>query len=65
MRTVVLGERPVEVEHLIKRRRELGQDLFDEVWEGDYHLVPGPSPTHGVIDAALTVLLARGPALRV
>jgi hypothetical protein len=57
MRTVVLGERPVEVEHLIKRRRELGQDLFDEVWEGDYHVVPAPLPRHGTTERQLTALL--------
>jgi Uma2 family endonuclease len=58
MRTVFVGDRPPELEDLIERRRKLGQDLFDEVWEGEYHLVPGPSPAHGVVDAQLTVLLA-------
>jgi hypothetical protein len=31
MRTVVVGERPPELEALIQRRRQLGQDLYDEV----------------------------------
>jgi Uma2 family endonuclease len=57
MRTVVLGERPVEVEHLLKRRRELGQDLFDEVWEGDYHIVPVARGRHGFLEDELASAL--------
>jgi len=36
---VVLGERP-ETTELIERRRRLGQDRSDEVWEGVYHVAP-------------------------
>ena len=35
MRTVILGERPKELEALIESRRATGADLYDEVWEGD------------------------------
>jgi hypothetical protein len=38
VRTVVLGPRRPELEALLERRRALGQDLFDEVWAGDYHM---------------------------
>ena len=30
----------VELEELIARRRALGQDGMDEVWEGEYHVAP-------------------------
>ena len=57
MRTVVLGERPVELEELIARRRALGQDAFDEVWEGEYHVAPHAHSRHGLIAHRLAVLL--------
>lgn len=50
VRTVVLEPLPAEIEQLLARRRELGQDRHDEVWEGEYHMVPGPHPRHGVVD---------------
>lgn len=31
---------------LIAQRRSLGQDRFDEVWEGDYVMSPSPSHSH-------------------
>jgi Uma2 family endonuclease len=57
MRTVILGEQPSEIEALIERRRALGQDRFDEVWDGDYHMNPVPHVWHGYIDAKLGSLL--------
>ncbi len=57
MRTVVLGDRPVELEELISRRRALGQDGFDEVWEGEYHVAPHAHSHHGLIAHRLAVLL--------
>ncbi|MGH8929470.1 MAG: hypothetical protein ACRDZO_02230 [Egibacteraceae bacterium] len=47
VRTVIAGKRPPEIESWLERRRALGQDLFDEVWEGDYHVGPAP---HGLVD---------------
>ena len=67
MRTVVLGDRPVELEELIARRRALGQDGFDEVWEGEYHVAPHAHSRHGLIDDELAALLrpfARRAGLR-
>ena len=63
MTTVVLGPRPPEIEAWLERRRELGQDLFDEVWEGEYVVVPGPAPGHGLLDQQIAVLLHQ-PARR-
>ncbi len=57
MKTVVLGPRPVEVQNLIERRHALGIDLFDEVWDGSYHVAPAANAAHGYIDDVLAVLL--------
>jgi Uma2 family endonuclease len=61
MPTLVLGSPPPELEALLERRRRAGADRFDEVWEGVYHMVPGPSHAHGRIEAHLLALL-RPPA---
>ena len=58
MRTVVLGARPPELVRLIEGRRRHGQDLHDEVWNGEYHMVPGPSARHGRVDRELALVLA-------
>jgi len=57
MPTLVLDPQPVEVASLIERRRKLGQDLFDEVWEGVLHMNPAPRGRHGVLETQLAVLL--------
>jgi Uma2 family endonuclease len=57
VRTVVLGQRPRELDEFIARRQALGQDLYDEVWEGEYHVAPGPSAEHGRVDDELSALL--------
>jgi Uma2 family endonuclease len=62
VKTVVLGPPPAELEALIARRRKLGVDLFDEVWEGSYHMVPAPHPAHGYVESQLAVLLAPAAA---
>ncbi len=53
MTTVVLGERPAELDQWLDRRRSLGQDRYDEVWEGELHVVPGPSIEHAQVDGDL------------
>jgi hypothetical protein len=60
--TLVLGDPPPELEALIERRRRAGADRFDEVWEGVYHVVPGPSHAHASIEWQLAGLLS--PAAR-
>ena len=57
MRTVVLGDRPLELEQLIERRRTLGLDRYDEVREGDYHVAPHSHAHHGQIDRQLARIL--------
>ena len=53
----MLGPQPAEVRALIERRRALGIDIFDEVWEGSYHVAPAPSAAHAYLDDVLAVLL--------
>ena len=57
MRTVVLGPLPAELAELVERRRQTGVDLFDEVWEGEYHMVPAPNAAHAVLDAEVSAVL--------
>ncbi len=59
MTTVFLGERPKEVQDWLERRRELGQDRYDEVWEGEYHVAPGPHGWHASVDDQITRCLGR------
>ena len=53
----MLEPKPAEFEALLERRRALGQDLYDEVWEGDYHMAPAPHSSHGYVGGQLAVLL--------
>ena len=62
MKTVVLGEPPAAIEEFLSRRRAAGQDLFDEVWEGEYHVAPASQSWHGYVDNVLAELL--GPPAR-
>jgi Uma2 family endonuclease len=61
MPTLVRDPRPAEFEALLERRRRLGQDRFDEVWEGVLHMNPAPSGRHARVEAQLLVLL-QAPA---
>jgi hypothetical protein len=56
MRTVVIGSNP-DVEAVIARRHALGIDRYDEIWEGDYHMAPGPGGPLAVLDHALALFL--------
>ncbi len=62
MKTVILGERPPELTELIERRRRLGLDLHDEVWEGSYHMAPAASARHAYLDQVIAELI--GPLAR-
>ena len=57
MSTVVLGERPAELEALLARRRALGLDGHDEVWEGVYHVAAPAHSDHGIVEAGLVAAL--------
>jgi len=62
VRTVLLGDRPVEVEEWLQTRRKRGVDLFDEMWEGEYHVAPAAHSSHGDLDQQLAEVL--GPSAR-
>ncbi len=57
MPTLVLDPAPTEIEALLERRRRLGLDHHDEVWEGTYRMTPPPSFAHQRIAEQLAALL--------
>lgn len=57
MRTVVFDPPPPPVAEWLEQRRALGQDRFDEVWEGEYHVAPAPREAHADLDDQLAALL--------
>ena len=57
MKTVILGPQPPAIAAFLARRHALDQDRSDEVWEGDYHVVPAPHAWHAYIDKRLGRLL--------
>jgi Uma2 family endonuclease len=61
MRTLFVDPPPV-VEDLIAQRHALGQDLYDEVWEGEYHVAAAPTGKHADVQAQLIEVL--GPMAR-
>lgn len=46
MPTLVMDPQPAEIEALVERRRQLGLDRWDEVWEGVLHMNPPPGYAH-------------------
>ncbi len=62
MTTIVRGPCPPELEAWLKRRRRLGQDRRDEVWEGRHVVAPDPHSNHGDVQITLGVLLKRAAA---
>jgi Uma2 family endonuclease len=62
MPTLVMDPAPAEIDALIERRRRLGLDHRDEIWDGVYRMNPPPSHEHQVILQRLAELL--GPLAR-
>jgi Uma2 family endonuclease len=56
MPTVILDPLPVEIDELLERRKQLGLDHADEMWEGVLHVNPAPHGRHGLILQQLAVL---------
>lgn len=49
-------------DELIARRRELGIDTYDEMWNGVYHVTPAGNGEHGALQIGLgAVLRDAGP----
>ena len=57
MPTVIPDPPPAEIEVVLERRRRLGLDRRDEVWEGVLHVAPSPLRRHAVLQAQLLELL--------
>jgi Uma2 family endonuclease len=53
MRAVIVDPSQQEIE----KRRRLGLDRFDEMWEGVYHMVPAPEHEHQRVVQKLVVFL--------
>lgn len=49
--TSVMGrtEEVPELRELLERRRNLGLDTHDEIWNGTYVIMPNPAPEHGEV----------------
>jgi len=56
MRTLVPSDRP-EIEEFLARRRALGQDSRDEMWEGTYHMAPEASAAHAFVQWEMAAVL--------
>jgi Uma2 family endonuclease len=53
--------------HLLEERRRLGVDRWDEVWNGELHMVPPPAERHQSLGSRLIEVLgplARGRGLK-
>lgn len=61
MSTLIVGDEP-EISEWLDRRRALGQDGLNEVWDGVYHVAPNATSEHG--QAALQILIALEPRAR-
>jgi Uma2 family endonuclease len=57
MPTLILDPAPHQLEELLEQRRRMGADRHDEIWEGVYHMVPGPNAPHSFIAHQVSVLL--------
>jgi Uma2 family endonuclease len=62
MRTLVCDPPPADLEAFLERRKKLGQDRHDEVWEGVLHIMPFASGEHSYIAHQLAVIF--GPLAR-
>jgi Uma2 family endonuclease len=58
MRTLFVTDPPPVVDDWLTCRHALGQDLFDEVWEGEYHVAASRTGRHADIQVQLVRILA-------
>jgi Uma2 family endonuclease len=61
MRTLLPDPAPAEIEAVLERRRQIGADRHDEVWDGVLHMAPAAHGRHHLVQQQLAVLL-DGPA---
>lgn len=49
---------------MLAERHRLDQDRLDEVWQGEYHVVPGPHSNHGRLVVELVLSLQPSASTR-
>ncbi len=57
MRTLVLDPSVAGIDELLERRRRLGQDRHDEVWDGVLHVSPYASGRHADIQIQVATIM--------
>lgn len=57
MRTLFVSD-PPEIVAIRERRKALGQDRYDEVWEGVYHVAPEAHGRHGLTQVSVSLSLS-------
>lgn len=61
MTVTILGDQP-EITTWLQRRQALGQDRYDEMWEGNYHVAPMARLEHAYV--ITEIMLALGEPAR-
>jgi len=67
MPVLVSDPLPIELRTLLERRRAIGADRHDEMWQGVLHMAPAPQRRHAEVQAQLLARLdspARAAGLR-
>ena len=57
VRTLLPDPPPADIEALLDRRRRIGADRSDEVWEGVLHMAPAPADRHALIAGQVPAVL--------
>ena len=64
MKVLTADPPPAEMDEVLARRQALGQDLYDEMWEGVYHMNPVPHAWHGVVQTEVGAILREAVEVR-
>ena len=57
MRVLTVDPPPAELEAVLERRRKIGADTHDEIWDGVLHMAPAPQRRHAQIQWQLSRIL--------
>jgi hypothetical protein len=67
MRVLTVDPPPAELQAVLERRRQIGADTRDEIWDGVLHMAPAAHSRHADVQAQLLELfgpLARAAGVR-